>query len=339
VAVGHVTTRTGAGAALAEHWNGTRWSIAALARPPAAATTLLFDVSCASRSVCVAVGSATNRAGATVPLAERWNGSTWMVERSVVPRAFHGAISYLGGVSCLTATSCTAVGYVGNSTGTRGAALTERWDGTRWRLDQTPRVGGAIAAFLSGVSCSTPRSCTAVGFANRAGGVSVPFAEGWNGSRWGVQRVPAPAAATSVRLAGVSCGSTRSCTAVGSFTIVTGIEIMLAEHWNGERWTVERARYPVGARNVQLSGVSCPSMSFCTAVGSFNNVAGIDVTLAETRRGAGWAVVRPPNPPHATAASFGSVSCSARAICMAVGSSAGPDGIETALAERSSSTG
>jgi hypothetical protein len=336
-AVGRFTDFAGAGVTLAERWNGTKWAIQYPRNPAGANPSLLFDVSCPSLKVCIAVGSTTNRAGVTVPLAERWNGATWAIQRAAnPPRAIPGAVGYLGGVSCTSTTNCTAVGYSGNSIGTRGAALAESWNGRRWAIERTPRLTGAIASFLSSVSCVSPQYCTAAGFSNRASGIGASLAERWNGTDWAIQRTPNPIGATSVQLSGVSCSSPSACTAVGFFTIITGIEIMIAESWNGANWTIERTLYPNGARFVQLSGVSCASTRACSAVGFFNNVPGIDVTLAERRNRTDWAIQRPPNPAGATSNSLGGVSCRSQRVCTAVGGFTNSDGTGVTLAERSS---
>jgi hypothetical protein len=68
---------------LAERWNGTRWSIQRAATPPGTdniifgpgtANIILTDVSCPSKTVCVASGSYTVNSGNYLPFVERWNG-------------------------------------------------------------------------------------------------------------------------------------------------------------------------------------------------------------------------------------------------------------------------
>ncbi len=156
----------------------------------------------------------------------------------------------------------------------------------------------------------------------------------WNGSGWAIQRTPTPAAAAAVQLAGVSCVSARSCTAVGYFTIITGIDVLLAERWNGTGWTIQRTRYPAGARYVQLAGVSCATPRFCTAVGLFNNTPGIDVTLAERSDHRNWVIEPTPDPPGATNSTLRAVSCSSPRRCMAVGGFDDRAGIGETLAQR-----
>jgi hypothetical protein len=81
-------------------------------------------VSCASATACTAVGDYNN--GTTgVTLAERWNGSTWSIQPT--PNPAGAPVSLLNGVSCASATACTAVG--GYNNGTAGVTLAERWNG------------------------------------------------------------------------------------------------------------------------------------------------------------------------------------------------------------------
>ena len=334
-AVGYLTDDLGAGVPLAERWDGTSWTVQPTPRLAGATSSLLFDVSCATPRSCTAVGSFVTRSGSSAPLAERWNGTRWSVESTPDPgRANGGRVSYLGGVSCAAPTTCTAVGHSGNTSGTSGTTLTERWNGAGWAIQPTPHPGGARASFLSAVSCVSPRSCTAVGSVTRRTGVGRTLVQRWNGSGWAIQRTPTPAAAAAVQLAGVSCASARSCTAVGYFTIITGIDVLLAERWNGTGWTIQRTRYPAGARYVQLAGVSCATPRFCTAVGLFNNTPGIDVTLAERSNHRTWVIEPTPDPPGATNSTLRAVSCSSPRRCIAVGGFEDRAGIGETLAQR-----
>jgi len=334
-AVGYFANGAGVGMPLAERWNGTSWSIQRTPAPAGARSSLLFGVSCASRRACVAVGSVTNRSGITVPLAERWNGSSWSIQRTPTPTRANGrGVSYLGGVSCASRKACTAVGFSGNSAGTTGVTLAERWNGSSWAIQRTPHPTGARVSFLSGVSCASPRFCIAAGFFVNSAGGGVTLAERWNGTRWAIQPTPTREAATYVQLVGVSCASPTSCTAAGFFSIVTGIEVMLAERWNAADWAIQRTLYPDHARFVRFAGVSCASPTSCTAVGFFNNVPGIDVTLAERWNGTRWAIQRSPNPAGATSNSLGAVSCPATTRCTAVGGFTNRAGTGVTLAER-----
>jgi hypothetical protein len=74
--------------------------------------------------------------------------------------------AFYGGVSCASATACTAVGAYNNTTG----PLAERWNGTSWKIQRAPNPAVAGSIFY-GVSCTSAAACTAVGdrSANRLG--------------------------------------------------------------------------------------------------------------------------------------------------------------------------
>jgi hypothetical protein len=177
---------------LAERWNGRAWSVVPTPNPPRNRGFLELDgVSCLAAG-CEAVGSYANNGGAIVTLAERWNGHAWSIQKS--PNA-PGALVALGGVSCTSASACTAVGNYDNNTGqTLGTAL--RWNGTAWTLQSpaNPRTKPFVVVTLSAVSCPAAVSCTTVGY-NVFGseGATRALAEGWNGTSWALEPTPAPA--------------------------------------------------------------------------------------------------------------------------------------------------
>jgi hypothetical protein len=111
-----------------------------------------------------------------VPLAERWNGTKWSLQTTPNPT---GAVqSYLSGVSCASASACTAAGHYFN--GTTTVTLAERWNGTKWSLQHTPNPTGSTDSELHGVSCASASACTATGYYNN-GTTPVTLAERWNG--------------------------------------------------------------------------------------------------------------------------------------------------------------
>ena len=109
-AVGDFVTNTStfATATLAEHWNGTTWTIQATPVVAGATSNDLLGVSCTSTTTCTAVG--WYQKGAQLALAEQWNGTNWTVQ--TVPTPTGGKNPNLNGVSCLSATVCTAIGAV-----------------------------------------------------------------------------------------------------------------------------------------------------------------------------------------------------------------------------------
>ena len=200
---------------LAEHWNGSGWAIQAAPIPAGSTGTSLGGVSCASPTSCTAVGSYSNSGGTPLSLAEHWNGSSWAIQ--AIPSPAGSPDSRLGGVSCHSATSCTAVGRYYISGGTP-LSLAEHWNGSSWAIQATPNPAPSLGASLSGVSCVSANSCTAVGANEGQAAGFRPLAEHWNGSTWAIQFTPPPSGSRNATLGGVSCTLPTSCTAVGGYS-------------------------------------------------------------------------------------------------------------------------
>ena len=105
----------------------------------------------------------------------------------------------LADVSCLSSTSCFAVGYYATSLLSTAPldlkTLVERWNGSTWTIQPSPGATGQAYNALLGVSCTSVSACTAVGsFTNTLLGSPSPLAERWNGTEWSVQTVVPPVA-------------------------------------------------------------------------------------------------------------------------------------------------
>jgi hypothetical protein len=245
----------------------------------------------------------------------------WVIQSTLSPGGTGGSLgSVLVGVSCPSATVCTAVG---GYTPRAGAIVTlaERWNGTKWALQAMPRVKDAA---LFGVSCWSARACTAVGY-----GRNGTLAERWNGSKWVVQSTPNPSGSKGTELVGVSCSSAKACTAVGSYGKKT-----LAERWNGTKWAIQATRNPgTGTKGSELLGVSCSSARACTAVGDTNITDSKSDTLAEHWNGRKWAIQPTPRHTHGNESELAGVSCRSATACTATGNSGNVNNTLT-LAER-----
>jgi hypothetical protein len=173
LAVGHYDNSSGEKLTLAEGYYGPvyGWLVVTTPNPVGATSSLLEGVSCASGTLCIAVGSSSTST-ATQTLAEGWNGSSFALQTTVNPGA---TLSALTGVSCASTTACTAVGYDMN-TSSITVTLAEGWSGTSWSAQTTPNPSIATASLLYGVSCPAATTCTAVGRYNN--GVPLTLAEG-----------------------------------------------------------------------------------------------------------------------------------------------------------------
>jgi hypothetical protein len=249
---------------LIESWNGTTWSV--VPSPNRGGTTtqnFLYGVSCASAVACTAVGETYNgRSGDESTLIESWNGTGW----SLVPSPSPGnAQNYLNGVSCTSATTCTAVGYFLNS-GSLPKTLIESWNGTAWSV--VPSPSPETNDNLNSVSCTSPTACMAVGYYNGSGSPPKTLIESWNGTTWSVVPSPQPGSISN-NLYGVSCISATACTAVGVHENKFGLFKTLIQSWDGASWTMAPSANP-GPIN-HLVGVSCASAAACTAAGYYGN--------------------------------------------------------------------
>ncbi len=331
MAVGNQETSAGGQTSLAETWNGTSWSIQKTPAVSGALTVMLSGVTCTSSNACVAVGWYASTAGTQEPLAESWNGHAWTIHATPTPAGATQAV--LAGVSCMTATSCVAVGSQENATGHQ-LPLTERWSGGAWTMQSTPMPASALQGRLISISCAAATSCVAVGeYLN--GSVNVgrghahqPMAVSWNGATWSARSIDRPAGAPASYLDAVSCAGATSCTAVGWSTSPgsSKTETALAESWNGVAWTMQPS---AGISNAALSGVSCVGSSGCTAVGATQQ----GFSIAEATDGSAWSVQATPNR-AATSRTLQSVVCESPVACMAIGMQVGSAGYPVTLGER-----
>jgi hypothetical protein len=348
-------TRNSGPVALAESWNGSSWQLQHAVSPAGAAANNLSAVSCTSAVFCEAAGSHTDSSGATLALAEVWNGTTWLIQKT--PNPAQGGVQALNGVSCVSTAFCEAVG----SSATGGGA--EVWNGTAWALQTVP--GGS----LTSVSCTSATFCMAAGadghvdtwngtswsaqptaagftslssvscvsqtFCEAAGaGPSGDGAEGWNGTSWSPQAVPAPSDGNSPVLSAVSCTAATACEAAGNYTSnTTFLPVPLAEVWDGTAWTAQSVPVPRAAFISLLAGVWCTSANSCTAVGQNQPGIGPTVTVAAVWNGTAWRLQGTPNHPYAGQSIFSGVSCGASNACTAVGVTTDPGQTPATLVE------
>jgi hypothetical protein len=226
----------------------------------------------------------------------------------VVPSPSPGnAYEYLFGVSCVSATSCVAVGS------SDGSALIETWDGASWSV--TPNELGADYSELLGVSCVSAEHCVAVGD-QRSGSYTETLIESWDGSSWSVVPSPDPGLVTN-SLDSVSCSSATRCVAVGRFGYGGSWSATLIAMWDGAIWSVARnlKTYTHGAA---LTAVSCPNAERCVAVGNRSVGDSSSKTLVERWDGQAWSVLPSPNVGPGGNGLAG-VTCPTDDRCVAVG--------------------
>jgi hypothetical protein len=209
-------------------------------------------------------------------LAEAWNGTSWKVVKPANPAVT--TASQLNGVSCVSATVCTAVGWFSNVG--HAQMFAEAWDGTHWTIQSIANPTGGTNSILNSVSCTSATACTAVGN-YFDGSHTVTVAERFDGGGWTAQSTANPSGFKSNTLSGVSCPAVNVCTAVGVFGGSVNSLRMFAERWNGTRWVDQDTATPPGTQPNHLQDVSCPTVTMCMAVGDVADNLGSGTVFAD----------------------------------------------------------
>ncbi len=211
IAVGRKPSGGSGSLPLAEHWNGSSWTIQSTLVPPGTSSSQLFAVSCVAASRCVAVGEEV-KGGHDAPFSEVLGAAGWKVH--LTPKPAVPPDSDLNGVSCPAKARCFAVGESFKNGVDK--PLAEAWNGTKWAISKTPSPasGGGLGA----VSCVSVTRCMAVGG---------NLAERWNGKTWSALKIGKPSG-TAASLSGVSCAKAGPCYAVGD-NFTEGVQGSVAE--------------------------------------------------------------------------------------------------------------
>jgi hypothetical protein len=284
-AVGTYQRKLGAVFSQALHWTGRKWFRVAIPAAPGGSRpgdiSELFDVVCTSSASCFAVGDFGVSVNRIVEQNEalHWNGRKWSLIKTPNPGGtLVGDLNSLRSIRCTSQVDCLAVGTYGTLSTMLNETL--RWNGRRWLTLSAPNpagTGGGDINVLSGLACSSPGNCWAVG---TSGSVVAPSASlqnqvlHWNGTAWSQVTAPTPDAVENL-LSFVTCSSSTNCWAVGtSISIDAANETVTGSNqalqWDGGMWSLVETPDPggiaIGALN-QLNAVRCPSRTDCWAVG------------------------------------------------------------------------
>jgi hypothetical protein len=255
---------SGADQNLAEQWNGTAWSVDATPNKIGSSTeNQLSAVSCASTTFCVAVGfydASTEFPFINQTLVEQWNGTTWSIDSS--PNTSGSVSNTLNAVKCASSSVCEAVGFAGS--GSSSSTLAESWSGSSWSIVTSPNGSGATTNTLNGIDCTSTTFCVAVGW--EASTIEHTLVEQWNGASWSVVSSPNTSSTIDNLPYAVACTSNSFCMLVGETQNGSTLQT-LGELWDGTAWAVVATPNASGNHTSGLSGVSCVTVTFCTAAG------------------------------------------------------------------------
>ncbi len=276
-----LVARGGHREAFIDHWDGEQWSAQTL--PPrneketeekgkSKEVSMPIGISCASPTSCMAVvryGGPIN-VGAIGYFV--WNGEEWsQIPQPGLPK---GSKSYVSPPSCPSIDTCMLVAENWSAT----------WDGESWHVEEIniPRkflLSETDEVHFSGLSCVSADSCMAAGSdLEEVPGPPKPIGPGynwpsqvmsayWDGEEWTIESMPEPAEYESMGLftEDVSCSTAGDCEIVDTVK-KDGAWQMLAEHWDGEQWSIQSGANPLWPRS-RPRAVSC-LQGRCTAVGS-----------------------------------------------------------------------
>jgi hypothetical protein len=114
------------------------------------------------------------------------------------------------------------------------------WNGTKWTRLPSPNQANATESKLLDVTCSTAKTCFAVGVAGFDFGLRTEtLVERWNGTTWSIVASPNPDPSDGGDndLVGVACASSpKPCFAVGASANPSVPSVI--ERWNGTQWSV-----------------------------------------------------------------------------------------------------
>ena len=222
------------------------------------------------------------------------------------------------------------------STAADGSAVTAAAHGTMAAV----RLPGPVAGLpdlveesaitgLNGVYCTSATNCWAVGLRQASEGAAVlNQVLAWNGSKWQLFPVPEPGGSgddADNTLNSVRCLAARDCWAVGYY-VKGGADLDQALHWNGAKWSKVPTPAPGGilSNDVnELNDVMCTSPANCWAVGYFGS-QDTSANQALHWNGTKWSLVSTPDPAGTEADdvnTLGSVRCTSKSACLAVGDS------------------
>jgi hypothetical protein len=210
----------------------------------------------------------------------------------------------LTGISCPATNLCVAVDAVGDvltSINPTGGA--RAWS-KPVRIDFATLSAGVYAG-LAAVWCPTTTLCVAVDSASPGNVLTTTNPTGGVAAWRTIQKVGAV-------LNSVTCASSALCVASGTNTYVSTSPASAA----GGTWRATGVQTGGGT----FSGIACPSVSLCTAVGFGNTSTGLATTSTNPRGGAAsWTTVTvQPNPPNAGAGLFDGIGCLSSSYCVAL---------------------
>lgn len=243
---------------LAEHWNGTAWSL--VSSPNVGIANDLYSISADASNDVWAVGFYNNKNSTEQTLVEHWDGSSW----SVVPSLNEGSGDNM--IISVTAISPTDVWVVAHN---QEQSFIEHWDGSSWTV-VPPASPGTSSYGFGGIAAVSANDIWASG--NYSKGIHTKtLIEHWNGNTWSIVSSPSPGTFLN-GLGDMAVISANDIWDVGTYLNIGGSKPIqtLTEHWDGTAWSVV-ASPNVGSGDNLLNGASAvPGTDDVWTVGQYS---------------------------------------------------------------------
>ncbi len=247
-------------------------------------------------SACRAWLVGAYKIGGWVPLAERWNGSSWI--QTTIPDG-GGVVhdNFLYTASARTADDVWAVGdYDHGDSSFAHFTLIERWSGSSWFQVPSPNPGGTSHNnLLRGVATVSVTNAWAVGSCSN-GTAAQTLILHWNGPAWRRVKAPSPGGAShDSALSSVTATSVTNAWVVGSYSDGQLTHTLIL-HWNGKSLKQVPSPSPRGCvPGDQLASVTATSPANAWAAGSFTGCFFLaPLVLIEHWNGKDWKTVPGP---------------------------------------------
>jgi IPT/TIG domain-containing protein len=297
-AVGLFLNGSGISQTLAEHWNGSAWSIVSTPNTGAGDNVLESVVTIDSNDAWAVGYSRPDNSSARQSLTEHWDGTAWSV---VANPQVASASNSLFAVAAITSTDMWAVG-VSVLSSTQWISLVMHYDGTSWTLfSATPSKGTIGTVYqLFGVRFVTSTNVWAVGdVQSSSSSVPAAFIEHWDGATWS-EATAAPDNVNGDFLNDVA-GTASDLWAVGGQFATSTTDNVLIEHSTdgGTTWTAVAGVTPdLSANLLSLAYISSTNIYAAGATAYMNPSTNseLDHTLVEQWNGSAWAQVTSANP-------------------------------------------
>ncbi len=291
MAVGDYHEASGAMLPLLYQESAGAWSIPNTVAVPSNADTgtleqaQLTAVDCTVAGTCVAVGNYRGTDGVAHQFSTSWVAyvGSAPVQLPDFSGIATGGQASITSVSCTDADDCTALGRASSSSSFFAQPATWREVAGTWSYTGVIPTGKSSEYLALSLSCPTTTTCVTVGALFGPDAITPGYAVETSRT-WGVARaLPLPGLAPGIDLGvleSVSCTAASVCEAVGLFEgYSSGLTNLAGAYtWSAGRWSsgglVRGVRAgPVAANRTAFLSVSCPTTSWCSAIGEDEAVA------------------------------------------------------------------